>query len=139
DAESVAREQQTLCAKIEPGKAPHPIQLLECFLAPNPQPPSKHFGVGPGTKRYSPPLEFLAQFQIVVYLTVENNCAAAVRKKHWLLSGNSKVEDRKTYMSKSHSETADCGDFNAVPVRTPMLLGCTHCQEFPDQAFVGMG
>src|SRR6185437_3250774 len=82
------------------------------------------FGVAVGIERVAQLFEFLAQFEIVVDLAVEDDPRAAICVVNWLLAAF-EVDDRET----THRETGGTVDVEAVFVRSAVTNGVVHARQ----------
>src|SRR4029077_7415114 len=100
--EAVSRPEQSALATVVDDERPHPVQAVQAVRAPVPIGREQDFGVAGGAETVSRSPQLVAQLDVVVDLTVEDDDELAVIGGHWLLTGRAQVKDGQSTKTEPH-------------------------------------
>src|SRR5687767_2793889 len=101
DTDVIANQRQRSLAIIPNGEGKHAVETADSFLAPLSEHSQQDFGVTICFEPVSARSKLFAQFAVVINLAVESENVTAVRRKHWLVAGGSRINDRETAMAEA--------------------------------------
>lgn len=124
-AKAIPRTPEGLLLAIPESKSKHAVEAVETRRPPGIPGHGQHFGVGGRLEPVSLPLEFFAQFTMVVQLPIVDDVVAA-EAGHWLCRCRARVGDGKPPMDKPDVMASTGRYVQILSVRAPVPDGGRH-------------